>query len=79
MGGEYGLGLIGYKSSCGVVWGHSGNNPGYHSLSAVRSDGTAATIVVTSMPSVNAKEVEMIKAGKYGQAVSALDKTLCGK
>ncbi len=79
MGGEYGLGLIGHKSSCGVVWGHSGNNPGYHSLSAVRSDGTAATIVVTSMPSVNAKEVEMIKAGKYGQAVSALDKTLCGK
>ena len=79
MGGEYGLGLIGYKSSCGVVWGHSGNNPGYHSLSAVRSDGTAATIVVTSMPSVNAKEVEMIKAGKYEQAVSALDKTLCGK
>ena len=79
MGGEYGLGLIGYKSTCGVVWGHSGNNPGYHSLSAVRSDGTAATIVVTSMPSVNAKEVEMIKAGKYGQAVSALDKTLCGK
>ena len=79
MGGEYGLGLIGYKSSCGVVWGHSGNNPGYYSLSAVRSDGTAATIVVTSMPSVNAKEVEMIKAGKYGQAVSALDKTLCGK
>ena len=79
MGGEYGLGLIGYKSSCGVVWGHSGNNPGFHSLSAVRSDGTAATIVVTSMPSVNAKEVEMIKAGKYEQAVSALDKTLCGK
>ena len=79
MGGEYGLGLIGYKSSCGVVWGHSGNNPGYHSISAVRSDGTAATIVVTSMPSVNAKEVEMIKAGKYEQAVSALDKTLCGK
>ena len=79
MGGEYGLGLIGYKSSCGVVWGHSGNNPGFQSLSAVRSDGTAATIVVTSMPSVNAKEVEMIKAGKYEQAVSALDKTLCGK
>ena len=79
MGGEYGLGLIGYKSSCGVVWGHSGNNPGFHSLSAVRSDGTAATIVVTSMPAVNAKEVEMIKAGKYEQAVSALDKTLCGK
>ena len=79
MGGEYGLGLIGYKSTCGVVWGHSGNNPGFHSLSAVGSDGTAATIVVTSMPSVNAKEVEMIKAGKYGQAVSALDKTLCGK
>ena len=79
MGGEYGLGLIGYKSSCGVVWGHSGNNPGFHSLSAVGSDGTAATIVVTSMPSVNAKEAEMIKAGKYGQAVSALDKTVCGK
>ena len=79
MGGEYGLGLIGYKSSCSVVWGHSGNNPGYHSLSAVGSDGTAATIVTTAEPAVNAKEVEMIKAGKYEQAVSALDKTLCGK
>ena len=79
MGGEYGLGLIGYKSSCGVVWGHSGNNPGYYSLSSVGSDGTAATIVTTAEPAVNAKEVEMIKAGKYGQAVSALDKTLCGK
>ncbi len=79
MGGEYGLGLIGHKSSCGVVWGHSGNNPGYHSLSAVRSDGTAATIVTTAEPAVNAKEAETMKAGKYGQAVSALDKTLCGK
>ena len=79
MGGEYGLGLIGHKSSCGVVWGHSGNNPGYHSLSAVRTDGTAATIVTTAEPAVNAKEVETMKAGKYGQAVSALDKTLCGK
>ena len=79
MGGEYGLGLIGHKSSCGVVWGHSGNKPGYHSLSAVRSDGTAATIVTTAEPAVNAKEAETMKAGKYGQAVSALDKTLCGK
>ncbi len=79
MGGEYGLGLIGYKSSCGVVWGHSGNNPGFHSLSAVGSDGTASTIVTTAEPAVNAKEAEMIKAGKYGQAVSALDKTVCGK
>ena len=79
MGGEYGLGLIGYKSSCGVVWGHSGNNPGFYSLSAVGSDGTASTIVTTAEPAVNAKEAEMIKAGKYGQAVSALDKTLCGK
>ena len=79
MGGEYGLGLIGYKSSCGVVWGHSGNNPGFYSLSAVGSDGTASTIVTTAEPAVNAKEAEMIKAGKYGQAVSALDKTVCGK
>ena len=79
MGGEYGLGLIGHKSSCGVVWGHSGNNPGYHSLSAVGPDGTAATIVTTAEPAVNAKEAETMKAGKYGQAVSALDKTLCGK
>ena len=79
MGGEYGLGLIGYKSSCGVVWGHSGNNPGFHSLSAVGSDGTASTIVTTAEPAVNAKEAEMIKAGKYEQAVSALDKTVCGK
>ena len=79
MGGEYGLGLIGYKSSCGVVWGHSGNNPGFHSLSAVGSDGTASTIVTTAEPAVNAKEAEMIKAGKYGQVVSALDKTVCGK
>ena len=79
MGGEYGLGLIAHKSSCGVVWGHSGNNPGYHSLSAVGPDGTAATIVVTAEPAVNAKEVETMTAGKDARSVSALDKTLCGK
>ena len=79
MGGEYGLGLIAHKSSCGVVWGHSGNNPGYHSLSAVGPDGTAATIVVTAEPAVNAKEAETMTAGKDARSVSALDKTLCGK
>ncbi|EEZ78525.1 beta-lactamase [Actinomyces sp. oral taxon 848 str. F0332] len=79
MGGEYGLGLIAHKSSCGVVWGHSGNNPGYHSLSAVGPDGTAATIVTTAEPAVNAKEAETMTAGKDARSVSALDKTLCGK
>lgn len=51
-GVRYGLGLTSTPLSCGgVAWGHGGDFPGYHTSNAVTTDGRAATIAVTELPS----------------------------
>ncbi|MFG1784439.1 serine hydrolase domain-containing protein [Rhodococcus oryzae] len=50
-GMSYGLGLMSAKLSCGkVFWGHSGDIPGFHTLSGATEDGRAAAITVTQAP-----------------------------
>lgn len=51
-GVRYGPGLTSTPLSCGgVAWGHGGDFPGYHTSNAVTTDGRAATIAVTELPS----------------------------
>lgn len=78
-GALYGLGLQGFPLSCGgVAWGHGGDIPGTHTRNAVGPDGTAATIVVTALPSelVDITDQELLLE-KYRIVTDALDETLC--
>jgi D-alanyl-D-alanine carboxypeptidase len=57
----YGLGLASFTLSCGgVAWTHGGDAPGYETRNAVTTDGRAAVIAVTSLPTSidTAKHVE---------------------
>jgi D-alanyl-D-alanine carboxypeptidase len=40
-----GLGIFRYRTSCGTVYGHTGNTPGYTQFVASTSDGTRSTVV----------------------------------
>jgi D-alanyl-D-alanine carboxypeptidase len=40
-----GLGIFRYQTSCGTVYGHTGNTPGYTQFIAATSDGTRSTVV----------------------------------
>src|SRR5262249_19022338 len=44
-----GLGLFRYRTTCGTVWGHTGNTLGYTQFAAASPDGRrSATLAVTS-------------------------------
>ncbi|MEU8772326.1 serine hydrolase domain-containing protein [Streptomyces sp. NPDC048606] len=71
-GTRYGLGLTSTPLSCGgLVWGHGGNLPGYHSFPGATEDGRAATIALTANmpPSLEAMD----------RADALIDKALCAK
>jgi D-alanyl-D-alanine carboxypeptidase len=40
-----GLALFRYQTSCGTVYGHTGNTPGYTQFVAASRDGTRSTTV----------------------------------
>ncbi|MBT2451416.1 beta-lactamase family protein [Streptomyces sp. ISL-43] len=72
VGGQYGLGLASTPLSCGgVMWGHGGDTPGYHTVPGVTDDGRAATIVVTA-------NMAPTPTG-YTDADAVLDTALCKK
>ncbi len=45
-----GLGIFRYETTCGTVYGHTGNTPGYTQFVAASADGIRSTVV-----SVNAQ------------------------
>ncbi|MGW7578061.1 serine hydrolase domain-containing protein [Streptomyces sp. NPDC054765] len=48
-GTRYGLGVTSTPLSCGgLIWGHGGDIPGYHTLAGVTDDGRAVTLAVTA-------------------------------
>ncbi|WP_437600088.1 serine hydrolase domain-containing protein [Sorangium sp. So ce590] len=50
-GARYGLGVVSTPLSCGgLVWGHGGDIPGYHTRGGVTDDGRAITVAVTVLP-----------------------------
>ncbi|MCX4985132.1 serine hydrolase [Streptomyces sp. NBC_00572] len=71
-GSRYGLGLISTPLSCGgVMWGHGGNIPGYHTYPGVTDRGRAATIAVTALRPPTAKG--------FTSADAVVDTALCAK
>ncbi|WP_437330547.1 serine hydrolase domain-containing protein [Sorangium sp. So ce381] len=50
-GARYGLGVVSTPLSCGgLVWGHGGDIPGYHTRGGVTDDGRAVTVAITVLP-----------------------------
>lgn len=65
----YGLGLVSTKLNCGTVsWGHGGNIPGYTTTNGATTDGRAAAVAVTALPTSQAA-VDHLNA--------AVDSALC--
>jgi D-alanyl-D-alanine carboxypeptidase len=62
-----GLGIFKYKTRCGVVYGHTGNLPGYTQFTAARLDGRRSVTV-----SVNARIVPEAKSAAVRSAFQAL-------
>jgi len=62
-GWQYGLGVVSMKMSCGVTgWGHGGDIDGYETRGAATTDGRAASVAVTALPSSEAGAMNVIKA-----------------
>ncbi|MFD3669351.1 serine hydrolase domain-containing protein [Streptomyces sp. NPDC058672] len=71
-GVRFGLGLTSTPLSCGgLVWGHGGDTPGYHTSPGVTDDGRAATIAVTADLPPTAKG--------FANVDKLLDTALCRK
>ena len=47
---ESGLGLFRYTTPCGVVYGHTGNFPGYTQWAAATADGTRSVTTTLNIP-----------------------------
>ncbi|WP_063754776.1 serine hydrolase domain-containing protein [Streptomyces sp. NRRL F-2580] len=70
-GTRYGLGVSSTPLSCGgLMWGHGGDTPGYHSVPGATDDGRAATVVVTA---------NLAPAESLAHADALLDTALCRK
>ena len=68
-----GLALFRYTTSCGVVYGHTGNTLGYTAFAAASRDGTRSVSVLVSSqvtPKVNAALFGQLRQ-VFGQAVCA--------
>ncbi|MFC9247712.1 serine hydrolase domain-containing protein [Streptomyces sp. NPDC057136] len=71
-GTRFGLGLNSIPLSCGgLMWGHGGDTPGYHTSPGVTDDGRAATIAVTA-------DLPPTEQG-FALADALLDTALCKK
>lgn len=69
---RFGLGLTSTPLSCGgLMWGHRGDTPGYHTRTGVTVDGRAVTTAVTASPAPTPKGL--------AHADAVLDTTLCEK
>jgi D-alanyl-D-alanine carboxypeptidase len=69
-GTRYGLGLMSNPLPCGgLSWGHGGDIAGYSTVNAATTDGRAATIATTELPTKQA-QVDRLQA--------AVDRALCG-
>ncbi len=68
-----GLGIFRYQTSCGTVYGHTGNTPGYTQFIASTADGKRSTVVSINSqltPERNPKEFAPLRK-IYGLAVCA--------
>ncbi|MGJ6960556.1 serine hydrolase domain-containing protein [Streptosporangium sp. G11] len=69
-GWRYGLGVVKMKLSCGdTAWGHGGDIDGYETRDAATTDGRAAAVAVTALPSSEAGALKVIEV---------VDDAICG-
>lgn len=66
-----GLALFSYTSECGVVYGHTGNFPGYTQWAASTADGKRSVTMTLNMPAPNGPLLERLR-GIQSQAVCLL-------
>lgn len=66
-----GLGLFRYTTPCGVVYGHTGNFPGYTQWAAATADGTRSVTTTLNIPAPTGDLLERLREVQ-GQAVCAL-------
>ncbi|MEU2873243.1 serine hydrolase domain-containing protein [Streptomyces olivoreticuli] len=68
---RFGLGLTSTPLSCGgLMWGHRGDIPGYHTRTGATDDGRAVTIATTAGPAPTSKGLD--------NADALLSTALCG-
>ena len=66
-----GLALFSYTTECGVVYGHTGNFPGYTQWAASTADGKRSVTMTLNMPAPNGPLLERLR-GIQSQAVCLL-------
>lgn len=75
-GARYGLGVVSTPLSCGgLVWGHGGDIPGYHTRGGVTDEGRAVTIAITVLPYFLYGEEGAEQA--YMDVLGLVDSALC--
>jgi D-alanyl-D-alanine carboxypeptidase len=68
---EAGLGLFRYTTPCGVVYGHTGNFPGYVQWAAATLDGTRSVTTTLNIPAPTGELLDRLREVQ-GQAVCVL-------
>lgn len=67
-----GLAIFRYQTSCGTVYGHTGNTPGYTQFIAATADGTRSTVV-----SVNAQITPTTNARRFPDLRQIFEHAVC--
>jgi D-alanyl-D-alanine carboxypeptidase len=68
---EAGLGLFRYTTPCGVVYGHTGNFPGYVQWAAATADGTRSATTTLNIAAPAGELLDRLREIQ-GQAVCVL-------
>ncbi len=67
-----GLGIFGWKLSCGEIWGHTGSWPGFRTLGAASADGDSALAMVVNATNTSEKAEQAIVRAQELAACRAL-------
>jgi D-alanyl-D-alanine carboxypeptidase len=67
-----GLGIFSYELPCGVVWGHTGQFPGYQAFGAAAPDGRAALAMMVNATDISKQADEAMVHAQQLAACRAL-------
>jgi D-alanyl-D-alanine carboxypeptidase len=71
-----GLGIFSYELPCGVVWGHTGQFPGYQAFGAATPDGRAALAMLVNATDISEQANEALVHAQQLAACRALGTTV---
>lgn len=72
------LGLFGYELPCGVVWGHTGEFPGYRAFGAASADGRASLAMVVNATEISERANEAVVRAQQLASCRALGLSATG-